>query len=60
MTVLYEAASPHPGGYRDVDPARVVGAGDKVRVIDVREPAVPARGPVARRPSSLRRAFATS
>lgn len=39
MTVLYQTASPHPGGYRDIDLARLVAASDKVRIVDVREPA---------------------
>ena len=39
MTLLHQTASPHPGGYRDIDPARVVAAGEQVRIVDVREPA---------------------
>ena len=39
MTVLYSQAPLSSGGYRLVQPGQVVAAGDKVRVIDVREPA---------------------
>jgi sulfur-carrier protein adenylyltransferase/sulfurtransferase len=38
MNVLYETASPNPGGHRDIDPARLAPASSKVRLIDVREP----------------------
>jgi rhodanese-related sulfurtransferase len=39
MPVLYDHATLHPSGYRDVDPVRVAEARDTVRVVDVREPA---------------------
>jgi rhodanese-related sulfurtransferase len=39
MNILYAEASPHPSGFRDIDPARVAGASGKTRVVDVREPA---------------------
>lgn len=39
MTILYEDAAPNPGGHRDVAPTTVAGAGGKVRLVDVREPA---------------------
>jgi sulfur-carrier protein adenylyltransferase/sulfurtransferase len=38
MNVLYETASPNPGGHRDIDPAHVAPASSKVRLVDVREP----------------------
>jgi rhodanese-related sulfurtransferase len=39
MSVLYDRAMLHPGGYREIDPVRVAGARGRVRVVDVREPA---------------------
>ena len=38
MTALYQTANPRPGGYRDIDLARVAAAGNQVRIVDVREP----------------------
>ncbi len=35
---LYDNASDHPGGYREVDPILVAQSRGKVRVVDVREP----------------------
>ncbi len=39
MSVLYEVATPHPAGYREIAPAQVAPARGNVRLIDVREPA---------------------
>lgn len=38
MTVLYETATRHPAGYREISPAQVAPFCGKVRLIDVREP----------------------
>ncbi len=37
-TTLFEAATPHPGGYREVLPEQVAARATDVRIIDVREP----------------------
>ena len=37
MSVLYDRAMLHPGGYREIDPVRVAAARGSVRVVDVRE-----------------------
>lgn len=38
MTTLFEAATPHPNGYRDLSTAALAGAPHRPRIIDVREP----------------------
>lgn len=38
MTTLYDEATPHPAGHRDVRIAQVHADGGKTRTIDVREP----------------------
>ena len=55
MNLLYDNASQHPSGYRDIDPIHVAHARGKVRVIDVREPASsPASSVMRSAPSSFR------
>lgn len=39
MSALYDHATAHPGGYRDVTPVALANASDSVRIVDVREPA---------------------
>jgi rhodanese-related sulfurtransferase len=38
MSVLYDHARLHPGGYREIDPVGVANARANVRVVDVRAP----------------------
>jgi rhodanese-related sulfurtransferase len=38
MSPLFEVATPHPAGHRDVTPAQVAAHREGVRIIDVREP----------------------
>jgi sulfur-carrier protein adenylyltransferase/sulfurtransferase len=39
MSDVYESATSHPAGYRDLAPARLGAALGDVRIVDVREPA---------------------
>jgi len=39
MSALFDNATTHPGGYRDVTPVALANAREVVRIVDVREPA---------------------
>ena len=52
MSILYDDASQHPAGYREIDAVTVARSRGKIRIIDVREPSEFA-GELGHPPSAL-------